>query len=487
MLRTIVILFLCIPCISHAQQSKEYVFTHFTTANGLAAIHVNQVLQDERGFIWLATINGLQRYDGQRFVTFRNEPSNPVSIPSDNVVLMYHDRKKNLWISTDDNRIGIFNKTRERYEDVPINWIKTSVNLVGKHLFETKAGYLILVMGEYGTYILDTITKTFIPKNDLVPIPRGWRLTSLQRDTIQNKYWISADSGLAMYNPATRRLNYRGHNPDNDPVINQFSFLRNQFGFETDGHHRFFVSQWTDEGPLKWFFLNLATKDFFSSQINNQILGGRYYEINGQLSQRNGRIWVYGMPFITEFREKEKKFEPIRNAFTNEQSIRFDNARRMYEDRQHNIWICTDNGLFLFNPEAQLFNSYGLLRPGELNSREGPVQVVKQLRNGNVWVGCWGLGLFVYDKDLNPLPLPKGMKHASNSYSIWAICEQQSTGFIWIGLQGGGFIVYDPAHQQSYTFNPPEFEGRTIRQITEDKKGNLWIGSHGGHIIKWDL
>src|SRR5688500_16785592 len=180
-LRTLVILLLWIPILSSAQQSKEYVFTHFTTSNGLAAIHVNQVLQDERGFMWLATINGLQRYDGQRFATFRNQPSNPASIPSDNVVMLYQDKKKNLWISTDDNRIGIFNKTRERYEDVPINWIKTSVNLVGKHLFETKAGYLILVMGEYGTYILDTVTKTFIPKNDLVPIPRGWKVNSLQR------------------------------------------------------------------------------------------------------------------------------------------------------------------------------------------------------------------------------------------------------------------------------------------------------------------
>jgi ligand-binding sensor domain-containing protein len=486
-LRTLVILLLWLPVISQAQQSKEYVFTHFTTSNGLAAIHVNQILQDERGFMWLATINGLQRYDGLRFVTYRHQPSNPASIPSDNIVLMYHDRNKNLWISTDDNRIGIFNKSRELYEDIPIKWIKTTVNQVGKHLFETKAGLLILVMGDYGIYVFDTVSRAFVPKNDLVPVPRGWKLNSLQRDTIQNKYWISADSGLAMYNPATRKLNYRGHNPDNDPVINKFSFLKSNFGFETDGYHRFFVTVWMKDGPLTWFFLNTVTNDFFSSQINNQILNGRYYEINGQLFQRNGRIWVYGMPFITEFREKEKKFEPIRNAFTNEQSIRFDNARRMYEDRQHNIWICTDNGLFFFNPEAQLFNSYGLLRPGELTPREGPVQVVKQLRNGNVWVGCWGLGLFVYDKDLNPIPLPKGMQHADAAYSMWTICEQRSTGYIWIGMQAGEIMVYDPVKQRSYKFKPPEFEGRTIRQITEDKEGNLWMGSHGGHIIKWDL
>jgi signal transduction histidine kinase len=56
-----------------------------------------------------------------------------------------------------------------------------------------------------------------------------------------------------------------------------------------------------------------------------------------------------------------------------------------------------------------------------------------------------------------------------------------------MGLQSGELMVYDPLKQRSQKFSPAAFEGRTIRQITEDKAGNLWIGTHGGHVVKWDL
>ncbi|HUR10961.1 MAG TPA: two-component regulator propeller domain-containing protein, partial [Flavitalea sp.] len=469
----------------HAQQAKEYTFTHFTTANGLSAIQVNQILQDEKSFMWLATINGLQRYDGKRFITFRSDPTNPRSIPSDNVSLLYKDRKHNLWIGTDDNKIGIFNRASESYREIPVRWKELSVNFIGKHMFETKEGTVILVAGTYGTYAYDPETKAFLPKDDLVKSPPGWTVHSIQRDSVTDKYWLSSDSGLALFNPKTGNVNYHGKNPDKDPVIEKFGFLKSNFGFDMDGHDHYYVAAWL-HGTLSWYFFNAKTNESFTSQINKELLDGRYYEINGNLFQRNGRIWVYGMPFITEFIEKGNKFKPVRSLYNNEQSIRFDNARFMYEDRQKNIWICTDNGVFVFNPDAQLFNNYGLIRPGEKSPRDGPVQVVTQLKNGNIWVGCWGLGLFCYDKDMNPIPLPRGLEHANASYSMWSICEQDSTKYVWIGMQAGGLMVYDQAHAKSWTFTHPIFEGKTIRQIEEDRQGNMWFGTHAGQIIKWD-
>ncbi|MEO5995593.1 MAG: two-component regulator propeller domain-containing protein [Chitinophagaceae bacterium] len=73
-----------------------------------------------------------------------------------------------------------------------------------------------------------------------------------------------------------------------------------------------------------------------------------------------------------------------------------------------------------------------------------------------------------------------------DGWSIWCMLEQRSTGLIWMGLQDGKIIVYDPSDSSSKIFMPAIFEGRTIRQITEDKQGNVWFGSHGGHLVKWE-
>ena len=470
-----------------AQKAKEYVFTHFTTINGLASNNVNSIVQDNQGFIWFGTANGLQRYDGNSFITFRNSRSQPNSIPSDNVHLLYLDKKKKLWVITDDNKIGTFDRRNHSYREVRIRWKIPMNHFIPKHLLESKEGKLILSTGLSGIYFYDSVTNQFIHDDVLIPAPQAWRINLLQRDTINNKYWLTCDSGLAVYDPVSRNLSYRGHNKENNPVIKEFGYLINNFGFQTDGHGRYHIAVWPSSNPLTWYHFNSRTGTKLSYSLSREILNGRYHEINGHLYQRNGRIWIFGNPFITEFRENEKSFEPISNKYANEQSIRYDNIHVMYEDRQQNIWICSDNGVFLFNPDAQIFNTYGLIRPGEKESREGPVQTVTQLRNGQVWVGCWGMGLFCYDKDLNPIPLPAGLKHVITYYSIWTILEQKSTGYIWIGLQGGGLIIYDPAKKISYSINPPEFESKTIRQLAEDKYGNMWIGSHGGHIGKWEI
>ena len=73
------------------QLARQYSFTHYSINNGLASNYVYNVVQDDDGYIWISTINGLQRFDGSRFLTFQNEPGNPQSIPSEFVAGTYKD------------------------------------------------------------------------------------------------------------------------------------------------------------------------------------------------------------------------------------------------------------------------------------------------------------------------------------------------------------------------------------------------------------
>src|SRR5690242_19100785 len=96
--RYCLLIVLLLPSVIFSQQQKEYVFTHFSTANGLVSNTVFDMAQDKQGYIWLATVDGLQRYDGNRFLTFRHSSSDPHSLPEDIIVQLYLDKDGNLWL-----------------------------------------------------------------------------------------------------------------------------------------------------------------------------------------------------------------------------------------------------------------------------------------------------------------------------------------------------------------------------------------------------
>ena len=126
-------LILCSP--SFSQQAKQYSFTHFTSANGLASNFVNRIAQDPFGYIWIATINGLQRYDGKRFLSFRNEKDNPGLIPTPEVVDIRFDRHGLLWVFTRDNKVGTFDYRKFIYTEYPVRIHRTLKNYVTKKTY----------------------------------------------------------------------------------------------------------------------------------------------------------------------------------------------------------------------------------------------------------------------------------------------------------------------------------------------------------------
>src|SRR5579885_3637065 len=111
--------FMLFVCCAFAQETKRYAFTHFSTSNGLASNIVRGSLQDENGFMWFNTINGLQRYDGNKFITFRNNPSDPTTIPADDIYEILEDGNSNLWLHT-DSKVGIFDKSKFVFREIPV-------------------------------------------------------------------------------------------------------------------------------------------------------------------------------------------------------------------------------------------------------------------------------------------------------------------------------------------------------------------------------
>jgi ligand-binding sensor domain-containing protein len=471
---------------AQAPQAKQYVFTHFNSFNGLASNIANNVIQDKRGFMWLATWDGLQRYDGNKFLTFRNEPGNPKSLPGNVVDRVYEDKRGNLWIMV-NKKVGIFSTTDFSFTEIPLQGNSEKDPLpVALLIEEDEKGNAMLYVLQKGIYIYDQAKKMFTLDHPFT-LPAHNSFIAHHYKAGSGQIWFAGYSGLSMYDTKTKHLNYGGHNPDNNEVIRQLgkeTKLVNVFGQQGD---IFWYVTWdTGEPDAPWIEAhNLRTgkKERFS--IGKQF-GLNYFEVGISLQQKNGRMWVSGKGFLTEYTGGKQPFQLVRNEH-GDQSIKFDQLFNLYEDRENNIWASTDNGVFLFNPDAQLFNSYRLIRPDGSGLIEGPAQSALQLEDGNILVGAWNGGLYYYDSAFNLLPLPRGLQKHQNIFAAWCMRIHSISHKLWIGMQGGGMIVYDPATETSDMFYHEIMEGRTVRQVTEDRYGNLWFGLQGGQIIKWNM
>ena len=131
-----------------------------TVDNGLSQGFVYNGLQDKDGFIWLATMDGLNRYDGYNFTVYKHDPENPYSIPENGINCIAEDERGNFWIGTVSKGLYLMDKTKERFYPVPIasafnknnNYNITSIHCRKNLLFlKTAAGMIIVNIGQLTT------------------------------------------------------------------------------------------------------------------------------------------------------------------------------------------------------------------------------------------------------------------------------------------------------------------------------------------------
>lgn len=482
----LLIFLLAASATAFSQQEKQYAFTHFGSTNGLVSNSVFDIFQDKQGYIWLATVDGLQRYDGNRFITFRHSASDPYSIPGDFLTQLTADKDGKLWMYA-GGKIGFFDTKNFNFTAVGIDGEDANKPYEILSFVPAANGYIALYVKDKGIFDYDPALKIF-KQTILFSLPEKQRVYAMQSIDGGRRYWIATLGGLVIYNSETGNLNYRGHNPDNNIYIN---YLKNDT-ILTTFYARDSNNLWYGTWPLVAYApfihkLDLKTGEKKTYSISKEANVG-YVEIGGALFQQNRRKWYYGRSFIGEYTGNDSvPFQFIPNEYTNEQSITFDHVYNMSEDRQHNIWIATDNGVFVFNADMQVFNNYKPKRTTDKQASYAATNDACELKNGNVLITTWGSGLFYYDNKFNVLQLPKGLQEFAKTYMLWCAHEHSKTGLIFMGMQFGELAVYDPVKNKAEILHEAAFNGKTIRQMTEDAYGNLWFGLQSGGIVKWNI
>jgi len=468
-----------------AQLPKQYAFAHYSTTTGLGSNAVNSVVQDSTGFIWLGTSNGLQRYDGVKYLTFKHEHNNPRSIPENAVEQVLIDKTNRIWLLFASGRLGIFHSGNFTFSEITLN-INEAI-LQGnrdKKLLATSNGTVLYIIQSLDVLAFQEKSQSFSSAAAYFHLPAGWRIADVYEEATNKKYWLGGNFGIAVFNSRTGLLSYAGHNTEREPVLELWGKLANATRFFVDSKARLWFQHWpanSSEGFVYAYDLKrkspLLNQYSFVKDLNT------YNEPRGFLEQQDGTIWIRGRNIFARYLEREGRFQSVYKGLINEQSIDYETVNDLMEDREQNIWIATSNyGLYRFDPLKQSFTN---IRPWDRRLNKAGDRAVMsfiQTNRKTILAGTWGNGLYEYDSNFNNIPLH--VQQVNNDHPIWDMCHAKDGHTIWMGAQPG-LYAYDQHSGVARYYNPFGQVYQTVRAVQEDQLGNLWLGTNNKGIYKW--
>lgn len=485
-------------------------FDRLTLDDGLSNSFITSVLQDSQGFIWVGTEDGLNRFDGYTFRTFRADPTNPNSLANNEVLALAEDQNGILWVGTAAGlvRFDPVQETFTTYRHDPANpqslsndyvfaltvasddtlWMGTDVGV--NHFDPTSETFVRYTADPDDPYSLsnDIINVLYFDLNDTLWIGTEASLerfdASQQRfeafftdrpvyDVIQETqavYWIATAGGLAKFEPATEAtIWYQPDSSDPDSLSNEDV---QQVLIDETG--TFWVG--TTDGGLNRFdpATNRFTASYYEPDRQNSISNNA---INWLYEDRENLLWIGTENGLSLLNKRKQHFRHI-PAYPG--NIVLDIA----EDQKGRLWIGTNDGFSVFDPET---HERLLAYPGEDSPVPGPdglrgnlVYDVHHDYEGYVWLAT---DADVLRFDPTTYTFESYIEYGLSD-NVFLTVYKDRDGLLWAGTDDGGLNRYNLTTNRLdvYTHdpdNPNSLSGDIIAFIYEDRAGNLWFGGAG--------
>ncbi|MCW3087546.1 MAG: hypothetical protein JWQ78_932, partial [Sediminibacterium sp.] len=484
----ILILSLLLQTALPAQQG--FTFNRISTEDGigLASNVVYCTYQDPKGFIWVGTANGLQRFDGSKFIQFATDTRSKNSLPVSNLIQILPADSSSLWLAfPNSGQFGIFNTATFAFTAIPI---KTSRKIPGGaeyKMWRDSKGEIFISILRFGILHFDKKKKIFTDDN-YFGFPPGWTPThGFFEDTVKNQYWFAcSDQGLAVYDAASKQLYTSANNPRNIALLNNKKILPATSEVFIDSKRRYWVFNWPGM-HVKRCFDSTGRELRDTSGLN---MNPDYSELRNFYETRQGLLWMYGTNALYNYDRNEKRFFFYEHGAESATGIQFHYAYQVMEDHDGSIWVATDNGLYFTSPGSGTYSVVDML----FDNRQGSVEFtdILELKSGGYWLSTWGRGIFSLSENMvkqkndvyRNMPRMNGVKWIQYRQT-WAMYQHRD-GKVWIGCQAGNYMVYDTLRHTTRFLSDRAFGGSTINYITGDKKGNLWFATFSGRVVKFD-
>ncbi|MDP1744945.1 MAG: two-component regulator propeller domain-containing protein [Bacteroidota bacterium] len=469
-------------------------FTNFTSSQGLANNMVKCIIEDRSGNMWFGTIGGgISKYDGKKITTFTTEDG----LAHNRISSITEDRRGNIWFST-DNGISKYdpninkNATVKSFTNFTIaqglvsNNITTStIDKNGNIWFGTDKG--ISKCNPLVDWRNDT--KYFTNYTIEQGLSNNFVLSSAEDK--EGNIWFGTNDGLSKYSQTIKDgiVDYTFTNFD----ITHGLIYNNIRCIAEDSKGNLWFG--TGNGMSKYnpTIAHTASSDFFTNFTTEQGLSQNI--VNSIIEDDKGSIWVG-----SSGKGLSKYDGTSIISYTVDQGLPFSQVWSIAQDKKENLWFATNSGISRY--DGHFFTNYDIR--GIMNS----LRFAFEDKMGNIWLGS-SLGVTKYDgKFFTNYNMAQGFPHNT----VLSIVEDK-IGNLWFGTYGAGVCKYDGNRIDAIereginhltnlkdlkkvngefvktftTYSTAQgLAGNTIKCIVEDKKGNLWLGTNGNGVSKFD-
>ncbi len=505
----------------------NWSFDHISTDEGLSTGTANCVFKDSKGFIWIGTRDGLNRYDGYDIVVYKNDKNDPNSIAGNFINTIAEDAEGNIWIGTRNNGISIFDWEAEGFQDQDVVTGSTLPEGQIRFIRKTTDNQMLLGIDGEGILLYDANERTTSSfRND----GNSQGLSSNNILSIapasESAFWItSTATQVDRFDVASRTFSHVAYDPQFEPDENTRKVVmqdsNNFLWIGTDGKGLLRINLRTNAQTLY-----STTNSAISSNIITTLYEGQngliYVGTDGNginvldpttdsftyiqsslldpTSLSSNAIYqIYednsGVIWVSTFRGGVNTYSPLRTKFNvyrqipfESNSLSFASVIDVFESSDGLIWIGTDGGgLDVLNPNTGRFNHYQHDPDDPYSISTNVAIAIEEDSNGYLWIGTYAGGVNRLDRNTGRfrrfLPDPEDPT-SLNSKNVWHIIED-SEGVLWLGLLGG-LERYDPATETFIHYNADGSENSLssdlIFTLFEDSQSRFWIGTEDGGL-----
>lgn len=514
-----------LTCLTVKGQWRTPQFEHLGVNEGLSSSYIVCIIQDKKGFIWLGTQDGLTRYDGYKFTTYKNDPANRNTISNNFITDIAEDKDGLFWIGTWGGGLNVFNPATEQFTSYKTGGRGSlSSNLVNRVMIDRQNKVWVSCQ-EGGLNCFDKNKKEFlnyiansqsqgglrnnnitiaVEKNDqqlyvgtqgaglylfnkksgeFKPLNEELKNRKLEGSIVLNLYrdknhllWIGTEKKVAVLDETTNQL-------VDLPGLKEQPGLTRTIAFTKDPYGNLWLGGETDGIAV----YDYQEKRFFAykkSEYDDRALNDNL--ICAMLTDAKGNIWIgthnEGLNIVNRDAELFTHYRHIAGS----NSLAMSRVLTIAEGASNKIWIGTDGGgVDIFDPATGKFTNLHHDPSNENSIAGNAVSMIMKDRLGKMWIGTWGNGISIYD------PETKRYRHFKNNpadpkslgyNNIWSLYED-SRGWIWVGTYGGGLDRYD---RKTNTFTHFTSNGiddglgtNNVMTVMEDRQGMIWIGTDG--------
>ena len=490
------------------------IFKRFYTSNGLTDERIRSLYQDNKGFLWIGTMNGISRYDGYTFKNYFRTQNNKGLI-GNWAYEITEDKAHNIWIATNEG-LSKFDQQKETFLNytLPDKMAGQRSNRINTLHFD-EAGMLWL--GSKNGLLQFNPTNAIFKKINTYPL----NLNISKIITSANGFmWVATDDGVVHYNLQNNKYD-----------VSKIDIKPSPYGDKIWGlletNNDLYIAT-AAQGLLVLPFNN-NTKNYDSIKPFNTFSSGNETLDNTQIfdikTSGNGDIWLGTIKGVAKI-EKSATGRPTisfyRNNIVNNKSISSDRVYKVFIDKTNVLWCGTEVGLNKLDLNSLPFHYFAFAN----QKLADQVKSIYTIDGNNIWLSTFSKGFLNYDIATNAsdifsmqpeqsfyngtrsifitddkawigtlngvLKMPTNTKPSYQNllagHVVFVIYKDKKQA-IWVGTNNGLFKIKPDGSIENITFNTTKnILGATlfVRSVFEDSNGNIWVGLENGGVAVVD-